>query len=164
MFENILKKPLKEIFKLNRDIISVKPDMLARDLSFLFMEKDISGTPVVDENKNLIGIVSMTDLAKSEAIFDLKGVLELIFLDAPSSVMEIVNSHLSENFHELTVEDIMTNDPISVTQNDNLCDVVKLMLDNNIHRIIVAEGEKPIGIITNTDILEVISQSCINCH
>lgn len=156
-FDELPKKKIKDIFDINKNLITVQPEMLARDLSYLFLEKDISGAPVVNENNELMGIVSMTDLAKSEAILDLKGVLELIFLDAPEEIMKIIHKHLAENYHELTVGDIMTTIPICVAPDDGLSDVMDMMLENNIHRIIISQDNKPLGIITNTDILTVIS-------
>lgn len=58
-----------------------------------------------------------------------------------------------------TVRDVMTPDPDTVSRNDNLQQVAKLMLDCDCGSIPVVENDKVIGIITDRDIvIRVVAQ------
>ncbi len=48
----------------------------------------------------------------------------------------------------------MTKDPITVTKYTNIYDAKKIMEDHNIRRLPVVDGDRLIGIVTKTDILE----------
>jgi CBS-domain-containing membrane protein len=47
---------------MTKDIITVKPATTIEDLARILIKHQISGTPVVDEDGNLIGIVTENDL------------------------------------------------------------------------------------------------------
>ena len=47
---------------MSRDVICVPADMDLRDLTRLFLDKAISGAPVLDRDGNLAGVVSQHDL------------------------------------------------------------------------------------------------------
>ncbi len=46
---------------MNRKVITVNPDTSVEELGRLFIEKNISGAPVIDENENLYGIVTRSE-------------------------------------------------------------------------------------------------------
>lgn len=50
----------------------------------------------------------------------------------------------------------MTTKVITVSQNDDISTAVKLMVENNISGLIVLEGEKVVGVISETDIIEAL--------
>lgn len=153
MFADCIKKiKVKDIMK-SKDIIIVKEDMLARDISTLFAEKNISGAPVINEYNDLVGVVSLSDISRSEAILDLRGVLELVFFNATDEIKTQVDKHLTENHRELVGRDIMTPNPITVHPEDSLEEAVKLMHSNKIHRLIVMNGTRIDGILSLTDFL-----------
>ena len=53
----------------------------------------------------------------------------------------------------LTVREIMTRDLIEVKVTDTVTRAIKLMTDNDIGSIIVTENGKPVGILTERDIM-----------
>ncbi|MCP3891850.1 MAG: CBS domain-containing protein, partial [Desulfobulbaceae bacterium] len=55
---------LKDI--MNKNVVSVKKDTTLKELMDLFLDKHISGVPVVDEDDVAIGIVSKSDIIRSE--------------------------------------------------------------------------------------------------
>ena len=50
---------------MSRDVVTVKPDMPIDQLTQLFLDRGISGAPVIDETGNPIGIISKTDLVRA---------------------------------------------------------------------------------------------------
>ena len=59
----------------------------------------------------------------------------------------------SLDLHELTVEAAMRSPPITISAESPASKAIDSMLSNNIGSIIVVKGEKPVGIITEKDVL-----------
>jgi CBS domain-containing protein len=54
----------------------------------------------------------------------------------------------------------MTSDIVTVGPETPLTKLARIMIDAHIHRVIVVdEGEKPIGIVSSTDILAAVARS-----
>lgn len=54
---------------------------------------------------------------------------------------------------DLKVNDIMTPNPITVGENTGIESLAKIMIDHNIHRLIIEKDNAIIGIISTLDIL-----------
>jgi CBS domain-containing protein len=54
----------------------------------------------------------------------------------------------------LTVEDVMTKDLISIESTDKVFAAIKVMTDNDIGSVLVTKNKKPLGILTERDILK----------
>ena len=113
-------------------IISVSPELALKDFEELLTGEDISGTPVTGTDGRLVGVASKTDIVR--ALADEMSQREIF---AP----------------ELTVEDIMTTEVVTVRPEAELSDVARLMIDGNLHRVIVTEGDEVLGIVTTFDLL-----------
>lgn len=61
-FQSIFEANAKSV--MNQDFVSVGPDTEVTDLLKIFQEKHVNPIPVVDEEKNLMGIVSLADIIK----------------------------------------------------------------------------------------------------
>src|SRR3569833_3442436 len=48
-----------------RDIISVTPDTTILDVHRLFVEEEIHGAPVIDENERVLGVITPLDLLRA---------------------------------------------------------------------------------------------------
>ncbi len=80
---------------MTRDVVTVHQDWTVEEAADLMLERKISGAPVVDDQGQLCGVITQTDLFKATLYitglkkrgFHLAFVLE----DTPGSIMEIVN-------------------------------------------------------------------------
>jgi predicted transcriptional regulator len=52
---------------MNTEVLTVRVDLTVRELAAFLTEKQISGAPVVDLDGRLVGVVSVTDVAESDA-------------------------------------------------------------------------------------------------
>lgn len=123
---------------MTKDIVTVKYDEPATNIIKMMAEKEISGVVVVDNIKDVMGVVSAIDvfkLIKEESVVKIRG---------------------------FEAEDIMTPFIMEVYPDDSLEDVALKMIDNNIHRLIVTSPlskKKAVGIITSTDVLREMAES-----
>ena len=61
------------------------------------------------------------------------------------------------NEHVGSVGDIMMRDPVLIAVGTPIGEVVRMMLDAHIHRVVVVdESRRPIGIVSSTDILAAV--------
>jgi CBS domain-containing protein len=141
---------------MNTDVISVPTTMDLRDLAKLFLEKGITGAPVVDEEGRLAGVISQTDLVYYHLTRGDELVLDSHFYQsARVEGRHIPAGFQFEDFNTGCVADVMTPVVHSVTEVATVDSVARLMTRNRIHRVIVRRGRRVAGIISALDVLKV---------
>lgn len=143
---------------MNTDVISVATTMDLRDLAKLFLEKGITGAPVVDEEGGLAGVISQTDLVYYHLTRGDDLVLDSHFYQSA----RVEGRHIPAGFHfedfnTGCVADVMTPVVHSVTEVATVESVARLMTRNRIHRVIVRRGRRVAGIISALDVLKIRS-------
>ena len=90
---NYLLSEVKVKESMSKDVIYVKPDETVEFAALLMLENKISGLPVVNDQQNLIGVITQTDIFK--ALIYISGVYNghiqfaLCLEDRPGSVKEV---------------------------------------------------------------------------
>lgn len=146
-----------------RDVMTPNPIVLKETDSLahawhLFREHRISGAPVVDEFGELAGVLSQTDLVREayQEAFE-KLPRGFYFGEYPGSE----NNYwpvAPDRLHNTTVEEAMTAEVISCSVNDPVSTIAQKMRSNKIHRIVISEHEKPCGIISAFDLIQILEQ------
>jgi len=145
----------KDIMK--REVYVLKKGDTVESAIAKLMEYNISGMPVVDDNNQLVGILTETDIVTKSKKLDVPNYFPSFFpLFDTKKYLDKVNN-LDEKMKEMInskVEDVMTEEVFSVEEDVALEEIVKLMATKGVHRIpVVAEG-KVVGIITQKDIIK----------
>jgi len=127
-----------------RERMSTQPVTIRTDTSITealrtMREKQVRRLPVLDEEGTLAGIVSEKDL--------------LYASPSPASSLSIYEMHYM--LSQLLVTELMSRDVITVTPDTPLEEAALLMVNNTIGGLPVVEGDKLVGIITETDIFKV---------
>lgn len=121
------RKPVDEILAkeiMVSEVITGSPEETPRKLAQKILRHNISVIPIV-ENDELLGIVTKTDLLK----------------------------YFVEKYKRTPrVSTIMTRDVITTSPFHSAFHALKLMEENNIKRVVVVDGEKPVGIVTERDL------------
>jgi CBS domain-containing protein len=116
---------------MSTDLHTVTPDTLVEDAAAVLLENDISSVLVVDDDGELVGILTSTDF------------VDIVAKSQPKA--------------ETTVERYMTRDPITAGAQDDVAAVAATMLEHGFHHVPVVDGETPIGIITTSDFAAYVS-------
>ena len=138
---------------MTKDVISVTPQTSIEDAARIMLRTHISGLPVLDGTGKLVGIVSESDfLRRSEIGTGRKRPAWLQFLVGPGRVA-------ADFVHERgrKIEDVMTENPITVGEETPLEDLVRLMEKNGIKRLPVMSGNAVVGIVTRSNLLQAVS-------
>jgi CBS domain-containing protein len=138
---------------MSRDVITVSPETSVVDAVNTMLEKQISGLPVVDGVGKLVGILSEGDfLRRGEIGTQRKRTRWLQFLAGPGKAA-------AEFVHERgrRVEEVMTRDPITATEDTALEQLVQLMEKHNIKRLPIMHDGRLVGIVTRTNLLRAVA-------
>jgi len=146
-------------------VISIRADTPLKKAAEILDENSFSGVPVIDDDDQLIGIISETDILRytqqiiGQPLRDPHRVFtksqEVLYVDITHRGIEVI-----ELVASTTVETLMTLDVISVTEETPLYEIVRLMQKHNINRIPVVNGNNKLqGIITRADIINTLVKS-----
>ncbi len=133
-------------------VITVSPETTVDELGRLFIEKGISGAPVVDEKNNLYGVVTENDLIKQNGRFHIPTIVRLfdafIPLGASSVEKEIQRMSASK------VSDICTREVITVGPETSLQEIATIMSEKGVHLLPVVSDGRLVGIIGKMDVIK----------
>jgi CBS domain-containing protein len=138
---------------MTKDVISVTPSTSIEDAARIMLQTHISGLPVLNQAGKLVGIVSQSDfLRRSEIGTGRKRPAWLQFLIGPGRAA-------ADFVHERgrKVEDVMTQDPITVGEQTPLEELVALMEKKGIKRLPVMSGNRLRGIVTRSNLLQAVA-------
>ncbi len=120
-------------------------------------EHQITGAPVVNEESKLVGVLSQSDLLReafsNEAFADFSP--NSFYIGLPVFDGGALEG-LMEKLDEMNVEEAMNHDVISVSPSDPVESLASKMRNHKVHRLIVAEDEKLVGIVTTFDLLKLL--------
>jgi CBS domain-containing protein len=139
---------------MTRKVISVGTAASIVEAANIMLENHVSGLPVIDETGRLVGIVSQGDfLRRAEIGTQRKRGRWLKFLLGAGKVA-------SDFVHERgrKVGEIMTPEPVTVTEDAALEDIVELMERNNVKRLPVVRGDRLVGIVTRSNLLQAVAE------
>lgn len=138
---------------MTKPVITVTPEATIVDAANVMLRNHVSGLPVVDAAGKLVGIVTEGDfLRRSEIGTQRRRSRWLSFILGPGAA---ANDFVVE--HGRKISEVMTPDPFTVTEDVPLPDVVDLMEAKSIKRLPVMRGEKIVGILTRTNVLQAVA-------
>lgn len=126
---------------MSRDVITVTPDTTLPEADQLLIQNTIRRLPVVDENGRLIGIVTYGDIREAR----------------PSQAVSLNMWEMNYLLNRLTIREIMTVNPVTITPDATIGEAAKKMLANMIGGLPVVDRQgKLVGIITESDIFRLV--------
>jgi CBS domain-containing protein len=108
-----------------------------QDVYKLIKTEKINHLPVTKGNE-IIGIISSTDLNRLT--------FGNLYTHQEGSETAVLNS--------LTIEQVMTANPVVVNANDSIKEVAEIFAKVNFHALPVTENNQLVGIVTTTDLIK----------
>ena len=138
---------------MTRHVVTIAPNASILEALRLMLQHKISGLPVVDEKGNLAGIVTEGDfLRRAETGTERKRSRWFEFLVGPGALAaDYVRSHARR------VDEVMTTDVHTITEDAPLDDVVALMEKHRIKRLPVMRGGELVGILSRANLLHALA-------
>ena len=146
-------------------VLCADPEDLISKLEERLEDRHISGMPVVEEGR-MVGIVTQNDLVRLPALMD--SMANYVYNELLSSgpMLETAdkdgdgmpdNLSFRSQIASMKVLDAMRRQVITCEPGTPVEQVMQLMADHDVHRIVVAESEQPVGIISTLDILKLLT-------
>lgn len=134
---------------MTKGVISISKYDPVMQVADILMEKNISGLPVVDKDKKVVGIITQADI------------LSMIGVSREHTFKDLLRHMLGESLPERRmgdhVGDIMTSPALTIKPDANIAEAVKIMDEKKIRRLtVVDEKNMLIGILTRADILKAV--------
>lgn len=147
---------------MNRNPVTLGPAASLYEALVLLRTHDVSGAPVVDPERNVLGVLSQRDLARRLAVPvnlpDVKGLLDVLMVGLGDQPVESL-AKLEKALTESTVESAMARPPFVVRADAPLELAMEVMAENAISRLPVVEGRRLVGIVTPTDLISAALRS-----
>ena len=135
------------------DVVSATPDMSIRDAMELLSERHVSGAPVIDGGK-VVGIFSSTDLLTLLA--DLN--------DTTPSLTFRRRRNRTTPLEDVTVDEVMTRKVESLPPDCSIEEAARTMMEKQIHRVLVVDGETLLGIVSTSDVARAVAEHRIRTN
>lgn len=140
-------------------VLSVDHEMSVKEFVSLMHDKKITGAPVVNDNNELIGLISLTDVIKRSDYVnkELAHAEDSYEIDRSTGLVEVHRYYTDELF-EMRIEQLMTpaSKIISIEPNADLKKVIEVFLTHSLHRILVMEKGAVLGVISTKDTLKAV--------
>jgi acetoin utilization protein AcuB len=120
--------------------VTINPDMpVAEALSFM-RQHNVRRLPILNKKRKLVGMISEKDLLYA----------------SPSPATSLSVYEVGYLLSKLKVEEIMTKKVITVSPDAPLEEAARIMADSKIGGLPVVDGDRLVGIITETDVFKTI--------
>ena len=143
---------------MTRSVVTVTPESSILDAANLMLQRHVSGLPVVDAAGKLVGIVSEGDFIRRSEIGTQRkrGRWLRFILGAGKAATDFVREHGRK------VSEVMTRDPLTVTEDTVLEEIVSTMETNGVKRLPVMRGDKLVGIVSRANLLQAVASLARN--
>jgi CBS domain-containing protein len=111
----------------------------------------------VDDTGVVVGVVSKTDLTRARAQGD---DLVDLFYQGGGFLADEYSPYPDEDDMDLgglAVADVMNRNVYSVNAEDAVSKIASEMIDKRVHRFLVTDGTRFVGIVSSTDLLRVLA-------
>lgn len=138
-------------------VVCIGPHEGLIETSERLINSRVTGMPVVEEGR-LVGIVTRSDIVRAPVLL--------------KSMDEYVSDHLQEDnlqrqprteiesfrsrLEHLTVADFMTTGVVTCAPDTPVEEIGTKMVRRHIHRIVVVDNDRPVGIVGSLDLVELL--------
>lgn len=136
-------------------VITVTPQTPVREVAQLFLEKRISGAPVLNEERKLVGMVSEGDLLhRSEAG---TGRQRSWWLSLLTQKETLADEYVRE--HGRSVADVMSHKVMTASPETPVREIARILEKNRVKRVPIVENGELVGIVSRANLIQAIASA-----
>ena len=117
-----------------RRVVQIAPEATVREAISRLVEHNIGSLPVVDHDGRVVGIFTERDVLRG-------------FQDC------------GEGFCRATIEDVMTADPITCEEHDQVHDAMGEMSHHQVGQLPVLSGGELVGVVSVGDVIKILHEN-----
>jgi CBS domain-containing protein len=138
---------------MTRDVITVAPETPLKEVAALLVSRGISGLPVCDARRRVLGVISEGDILYKEHGPDDRRVGPFAWLLDERRDAARVKAQARQ------AGDAMTGPAITISPFRPVSEAARLMTRRGINRIPVVKGDVLVGIVTRADLVRAFTRS-----
>jgi CBS domain-containing protein len=138
---------------MTRSVITVTPETTIVEAANTMLQRHVSGLPVVDTAGKLVGIVSEGDFIHRGEIGTKRK--HSRFLTFILGAGRAANDYVHE--HGRRVAEIMTTEPLTINEDTEVEEIVRVMETKHVKRLPVMRGDKVVGIVSRANLLQAVA-------
>jgi CBS domain-containing protein len=140
---------VKDVMTVN--VGAVGQEATLKQVAELMVERQISGVPVINADRRVLGVVSEADIiVKAASRAESAGILGRIF-----TLKGVDERRLAAT----TAGEAMTHQPVTIDAEQSVAEAARLMVDHSVNRLpVVIDGELA-GIVSRADIVQAFTRS-----
>lgn len=139
------------------EVFTIDADTSIKDIAKLFIEKKISGAPVVVEGNKVVGIVTRKDLIYKDIEPKFPSYIEFLggvfYVDGVKHYEEKLKKFLANK-----AEEIMTKEVITISENTDVSEICEMMIEKRLSLLPVISEGRLVGVVSRGNILETLIQ------
>ena len=140
---------------MSKDVITVKYDTELEQAWALLRLHKVKLLPVIDENKRVIGIISLVDFLKRANLKSYEGFAE--------KLINFVKARSRNNSSPRCVGQLMATPAFTVDQDQLIASLVPLLSDKGLHHIpVVDNNQNLVGIVTQSDLIAALYSGLVS--
>jgi CBS domain-containing protein len=138
------------------DPVTVDPALAVKEAARIMAERGLGALPVLEDGA-VVGIVTEGDLIMQDVKVRFPTTIHLLdaFIFYPPS-QEKMEGELKKAV-AATVGDVMTREPVTIAADASIEDVATLMVDRDVSRVLVMDGDALAGVVSKSDIVRTIA-------
>lgn len=126
--------------RMKKNPATATPDMSIREASDKMKRERVHRLPVLDDSKHVVGVISEKD----------------ILLASPSPASTLSAYEINYLLSKLTVKNIMSRRPLTITTDTSVEEALKLMVENDLSCLPVLDGGYLAGIVSKSDMFKIL--------
>lgn len=155
-------KELKAKDIMTPEVLMAYEGWSVKRLSSFFIKNNISGAPVIASDHTLVGVVTASDIINFEGKTDREKseLVEEVYAEYVGMHYDekTINDMAGKADESCTVNKVMTPRVVQIDGDTLVSDVAQTMLAEGIRRIFVTDNGIVAGVISTTNILNVVSR------
>jgi len=155
-----MMKSLRAMDVMRRNVPVVSPDLTVRELEGFLASEGVFGAAVV-RDENVVGVVSGAEILRAVAPSGEGDPARDFYTDLVAELPRegLVARDVDGRADGLLVRDIMTTSLIVVPPDHPVRDIARGLLAGGVHRVLVTEGRRLLGLVTTLDLVRVAAES-----
>ena len=126
--------------RMTKNPVTINPEASVVEASELMKKEKVHRLPVLDRDKNLIGVISEKDIRFA----------------TPSPASSLSIHEMAYLLSKLTVRKLMTKNPVTINRTTTVEEAARLMVDQDLSCLPVVEDGKLVGIVSKSDMFKIL--------
>ena len=138
------------------EVITVKMETTVNELAEILWKNKISGAPVLDDDGNVVAVVTENDLIDQSKKIHIPTMISLldsvIFLESSKKTEKEIKKMAGN-----TVQDICSHELVTVDEETGLDEIATIMANKKVHTLPVMLDDNLVGVIGKIDIIRTMA-------